>query len=930
MNDWVEQLASLTTPQERSALLSGLPQSAAEQIHAGLLTRLYSDLPAAARLADACEELAKLRRDAVSAAFAARSSAHILHLKGSHEAAIQNYQKAALLFEQERQTGEVGRTLSSGLQAQAYLGRYEQAHEWANRAEQIFLAQGDVLRLARLDSNVGNIYFRQDRPRDALVRYQRALDGFQGIGSITDMVAVLSNLAVCETNVGDFPAALDCYTRARHNADAEGLDILAAQADYNIAFLYYQRGDYREARRLYELSRDRCLKSGDAYHHALCDLDEAEMDLELNLTGEGEKLALSAARKFESLGMRYEHAKALVSLAVAGSQRGDRVFADRSLRAARRLFALENNAVWSALVDQLRAVLAFHDLRFDQAHRLSTAAWKVLVKIMVPGRAAHSRILLARLWLRAGHADRARAVSREAVNLMGEDISPSLRFHASLLEGEIHEAQGKFHDAWICYQSSRREIEDLRGRVETEDLRISVLKDKVAVYEHLVAMSADPPVPSLPLDVEVAFELVQDAKSRALADRTRMPGPEPDSDEARERSRNLRQDLAWLYRQIESAEERGTSTETLRGRVLELEREILILHPERSRSPEVRKRSLCDLQATIPDNAVILEYFEARHALYAFLVSRQTLRHVRLGSSTPSRQATRLLAFQLGKFRLGPGAGLRGSNLEAAREHLRELHALLIAPVEPLLRGVEHLIIAPHRYLHGLPFSALDDGHAALVDRFTLSFTPSSQVFFNCRNRTPGSCGPPVVMAVADAQAPAMEQEAKEVNAVLPGSTLLSGSAATGAAFRQHTPSARILHLAAHGFFRHDNPMYSSIQLADERLSLNEIQHIPMACRLLTLSACNTGSSIAVGADELLGLMRGFLMAGARSLLLTLWEIDDHSTSQFMGEFYRRLMKGSRLPVAVAEATRVLKDQYSHPYYWAPFLLVGDPEALRD
>jgi CHAT domain-containing protein len=351
-------------------------------------------------------------------------------------------------------------------------------------------------------------------------------------------------------------------------------------------------------------------------------------------------------------------------------------------------------------------------------------------------------------------------------------------------------------------------------------------------------------------------------------------------------------------------------------------------------SPEARRRRLCDLQAAIPENAIIIEYFEAKHALHVFLVSRRTLRHLRLGSSTPSRQAARLLAFQLGKFRLSSVAGLQGSNLEAAREHLRELHALLIAPLEPLLSEFEHLIIAPHRYLHGMPFSALNsslnDGHAALIDRFTLSSTPSSQVFLNCRNRPPGSSGPAVVMTVPDAKAPAMEQEAKEVNAVLPGSTLLSGNSATVAAFRHYTPSARILHLATHGFFRHDNPMYSSIQLADERLSLNEIQHIPMACRLLTLSACSTGSSIAVGADELLGLMRGFLTAGARSLLLTLWEIDDRSTSQFMAEFYRRLTRGSSLPVAVAEATRTLKDQYSHPYYWAPFLLVGDPEALRD
>ncbi len=926
--NWLEHLASLPTRREQRLFLAepgaALPEDAVQQIHAGLLTRLYTDFPAAARLADACEELAEMRRDPLSAAFASRAKAHVLHLKGNHSAAANTYRKAVTLFERQGAFAELGRTLSSGLQALSYLGNYEEAGEWAARAEQIFLGQGDVLRLARLDSNVGNIFFRQDRPRDALVRYRRALDGFSDIGSATDIVAVLSNLAVCHTNLGNFPQALDSYRQARDHAASHGLAILSAQADYNIAFLHYQRGDYREARRLYELSRERCRTSGDAYHNALCDLDEAEMDLELNRTSEGEALARSAARKFESLGMRYERAKALLSLAVAASQRGDRVFADRMLRAARRLFVEETNAVWAALVDQLRAVLAFHDSRFDQAHRLSASAWRVLATIVVPGRAAHSQILLARLWLRAGHADRARAVSREAVEMLGDDISPSLRFHSSLLEGEVYEAQGKWKEAWDCYQASRREIEDLRGRVETEDLRISVLKDKVAVYENLVSMCLNPPAAAPPFDSTSALALVQEAKSRALADRTRGQL------ETAEPWETLRQDAHWLYRQIQSARDRGAATESLSQRAREVEREMQQLHPGPACSPDAWRQNLPDLQAALPVDAALLEYFEARNALYVFVISRKTLRYVRLGSSTPSRRSARLLHFQIGKFRFRPEAGLHRLSLEAVREHLSVLYSLLVAPVEQHLRGYRHLILAPHRFLHGIPFAALSDGKSALIDRFTLSTIPSSQVFLNCRRREAGGSGAPVVMAVADAKAPAIAREASEVCAMLPRATLIAGQDATVAAFRQYAPSARIFHLAAHGSLRRDNPMYSSIQLADQRLSLNEIQQMRITSRLLTLSACNTGSSVAVGADELLGLMRGFLTAGARSLLLALWDIDDSSTGEFMREFYTRLANGSALPEAFAGATRALRNKYPHPYYWAPFLLVGDPEALND
>lgn len=97
---------------------------------------------------------------------------------------------------------------------------------------------------------------------------------------------------------------------------------------------------------------------------------------------------------------------------------------------------------------------------------------------------------------------------------------------------------------------------------------------------------------------------------------------------------------------------------------------------------------------------------------------------------------------------------------------------------------------------------------------------------------------------------------------------------------------------------------------------------------LLTLSACNTGSAVAVGGDELLGLVRGFLLAGARSLLVTLWEIDDTSTLDFMSRFYREVSIGLGLADAARQAMLEIRKRYPHPYYWAPFLLIGDPDAV--
>jgi tetratricopeptide (TPR) repeat protein len=346
---WLEALAAIddNVERERMAANSVLPPDAPAHVHLAVLSAIYSDLPRAYRLVDVGKAVAAVRADSPSRAFAAKCDAHVAYIRGDHEAALAAYQEALRLFDESGDDLESARTLSSGLQTLILLGQYDQARRWAARAKKIFLKHGDALRLARLDSNVGNILFRQDRPREGIVHYERALEGFQNLGDGKDVAAVLSNLAVCHTALAHFAEAFSFYRSAREACVGNGLMALAAQADYNIAYLHYLRGDYRAAREIYE----RCRQDADAYHSALCDLDEAELLLELNLTHEGELLAERAERGFAALGMRYEQAKALVNRAVAASQRGDHELADQNLRKPRRLFVRENNQTWRAMTE---------------------------------------------------------------------------------------------------------------------------------------------------------------------------------------------------------------------------------------------------------------------------------------------------------------------------------------------------------------------------------------------------------------------------------------------------------------------------------------------------------------------------------------------------------------------------------------------------
>ena len=106
-------------------------------------------------------------------------------------------------------------------------------------------------------------------------------------------------------------------------------------------------------------------------------------------------------------------------------------------------------------------------------------------------------------------------------------------------------------------------------------------------------------------------------------------------------------------------------------------------------------------------------------------------------------------------------------------------------------------------------------------------------------------------------------------------------------------------------------------------LTLADLYNLSMNADLVTLSGCGTGLSAVVGGDELVGLMRGLLHAGARSVLLTMWQVDDYSTAEFMGRFYRLLGEGRNRADAVADAMRAVRSRFPHPYYWAPFVLIG-------
>jgi len=898
------------------------------------------DLRQAERLARAAAWVSAQIGEESSRAASLRAMGHVFYLKRKYEPARERYQAALAIYQRLGRELDVGRTISGSLHTLIYLGRYDEAFAGAERARTIFLKHGDHLRLARLDTNMGNILHRQDRFEEALERYQRACTTFARIGDPQDVAITLQNMATCQISLNQFHEALETYHKVRAYSVTHHMPLLVAHADYNIAYLFYLRGEYTRAIELYRATREHCRTLGDDYHQGLCDLDQSEMYLELNLSEEGAHLARRAFDTFQQLGMGYETAKAVTNLAIASSHHGDTGFALDLFLQARDLFTRERNEALTATIDLYQALVFYQEGRLAEARTLSESAFRFFSPSPLGGKAALCQLLLARIHLDTGHGEEAKRVCLAALQKLEQAETPALSCQAYFVLGLIEEALGAPEAAYEAYLKAHEGLENLRSHLKADEMKIAFLKDKLAVYESLVRMclGRGPSAANL----EAAFAYIEQAKSRSLADLIafrahRLPASRKARRALVEQVESLRGELNWYSRTIQHVEGRsanleGPRLEKLRRAARDCEQRLVEslanLRVEDQEFANLEAAGSIDLEtirSALPEDAMLVEYYRAGDAFCVCLLSRGDLKIVELGPAPALRRVLQLLRFQLSKFRLGPEyvRTFQQQLLEAANEHLREFYRQLIAPVASHLEEAAHLIIAPHGFLHYLPFHALFDGERYLGDRFSISYTPSASVYYLCSTKSAPPAAGALVLGVPDPSAPHILDEVQAVSSVLSNAEVFTGAEATLAVLREKGSQCRFVHIATHGWFRQDSPMFSSISLGDSQLSLFDLYQLDLPAELVTLSGCGTGLNVVVGGDELLGLVRGLLYAGAQGVLVTLWDVNDQSTAEFMKLFYERLKTNPNKAQAVQHATGEIRKKYAHPFYWAPFVLVG-------
>ncbi|MFN8526454.1 MAG: CHAT domain-containing tetratricopeptide repeat protein [Chloroflexota bacterium] len=872
---------------------------------------------------------------------ALRAHSHALRFLGRYDEAIAQYDDTERRFRALGLEAEAARTQIGHVNALRYKGLYEEAVQLASSGREYFLEHGEDLQAAKQSNNLGTLFRPMGRLKDALEAYSVARAVFRRLREDSAVADVEQNIGNVLVDLGRFEDAVPRLRAAERIRRRLGLRSEVALTLVNIGVLSHRRADYgraiqalTDARRIYEeLQGERGA--------ALANLQMLPACLALNLRAESHDAAARAVEGLRRLDMPLELGQALLASSRVSEQDGEVATAVAQIDEAYGLFAQLGNRIWSAdariQAARLRA-LATAESASELLEVLQSAeeATESLREAGALDRALFGQLVQSALLARLGDTETALERLAGAARGAAAIGADHLLYQAHATMGSL-QAETDINQAIDSYKRAIHHLEQVRSRALADDLKLAFLADKTDLYEQIVDLLLQTDAHD---SVAAAFRYVERSKSRTLLEELVGGANAEAGTRSRVRKlarkvRDIRTSLNSTYARAYGADVTPSADSVARSNqaelVARLEREYEQATRElqlsvRAASPGGAPLSELELIETpLPPSMALVEYYSVHGEMLAFVKrgTRLTLR--RLGATESiDRQAERI-QFQIGKGTLGSEYLL--ANLENLRRGIdRCLQGLWRLALEPLaddLEGVEHLVVIPHGSLHGVPFHALHDGERYLAERMTISYSPSAGVYFASCRFGATDAGRTLVVGVEDAGLPWVSHEVETVTRVSAGGRVLDGTQATSAALWKAAGTFDTLHLATHAVFRADNPAFSSIKLADAWLTVSDLAEIARGANLVTLSACETAVGGLTIGDEVIGLTRGLLGAGCASVVASLWPVNDESTARLMEHFYRSLQTGLTAAAALREAMLTLREQYDHPYFWAPFVVAG-------
>jgi CHAT domain-containing protein len=919
----------------RDALLAALhadeSHALATALKATFDTYKNSDITRARPAADVLDLLAeRFAQQPEVQALARWTRASLLIREGEPAEALPQLEAAHALFAASGDARLAAETHITTVYALGVMGRYAEAIGVALHAREAFAGADDDLQRASIDLNLGNIYHFSGEFGHAIDYYERAELVFAGLGEVDLQLGALNNRADALVEQGRYDDAVTLHEQALRLAEQHRDYGQIALSHNNLGYLYAHQGVYHRSIACFQEAFAAFGRLGMGHEQKMTELELVEAYLFLNLLDEVIYRCQALVDYFAQHELRFEHARALALLGLAQSRVGNREASAVSFEQSERAFASIGSRVWAAYLQLCRADLALNSGNLQVAAQLASSAATVYRAEGLRGRLAQA------LWLR-GEALRlddqleAALPLLQAAQAQAEELLLAMLLpRCATSYGLLARAQGRLAEARAAFEQAVTLAEEQRAPLPAEEFRVAYFADQLTPYRELVRLALEAG------DAADAFAWVERARGRALLDIFDEEGGAARQIAADTtlvaRRQALRRSLKFHYDRLNRPSEDDLDTQAiarLEQEVLALERELLAI--DRTLRADggggARPLGLEEVQQHLDAETQLLVYWADGDQVSAILVSSEgaTL-CAGMAATQQVTQTLERLQFQISKFRYAPEyLAQHGQQLGAATDRqLARLYQLLIAPLAARLRSTR-LIVVPHGVLHYVPFAALHDGTGYLVERLTISLLPAASTLPACRARPERPLACPLLVGVPDAAVPSVADEIGALGRLFPQAKVLLGRAAREQELRAALADADALHLACHGVFRSASPLFSALKLDDGWLTVRDISSLDLrSCQLVTLSACETGVSYVAPGDELLGLTRGVLAAGARALLASQWPADDRHTAQLMERFYTALQQdGVGFAAALRQAQLDVLARAPHPFYWAAFFAVA-------
>jgi len=715
---------------------------------------------------------------------------------------------------------------------------------------------------------------------EALADYRAAMPTLRREQDWTWVQRVHSNrsvLYIYRSQLG--PAAVELQS-AEAVCRRYGLHLQLAFVYDNLAFLHVRRGDVPAALHWLDAAEQGHTSLGAQAGAVL--LDRSELLMSVGLVAEARATAVRAVEEFTRLRRQILLPQAQLLVAETALLDGDATAARTAAEAAIRAFRAQQRPEWVALArytalrcrlrDACGEPVTVPDLA-RAATALDSVGWTV--------PAMDARLVAARLALERGDARRAESLLRRtgAVRRRGPVELRARAWHAEALR---RLAQGSRRSAATALHAGIRVLEDYQATLPAADVRSTVSGHRADLVE---------------LGLRLALRSGRPRRVLVWAERGRatallmQPLRPPDDPVLAQLLVELRAAVA----QIEAARTAGRTPDGLISRQSGLERAIRDHVRALPGATVTARRPTADEIGSALGDAVLVEYVEHRDALFAVTIAGS---RVRLTPLRPTAGVHALLShvpFALRRLaRRNPGrpADARaGAAMQLLDDAGTRLDDLLLQPLRQQIEG-RPMVIVPTGPLQSILWGGLPSCAGRPV-----SVAPSAALWYQAAT---ADARPGHVVVAAGPELPEAPVEAAAVAALYPGARLLTGAGATVGAVKAALGDCSVAHVAAHGRFRSDNPLFSSLRLVDGPLTVYDLDSLPRAPAVVVLAACDGGTSLVSAGDELLGLAAGFLAHGATALVGPLGPVCDGAMADLMIELHKELRAGTPPATALA------------------------------